>query len=90
MKKGTNSKFVLLLIVSAILSWIIANTIDTTHMELGALVNVFFPLLFGITSIVIYSITTHFFKNATMVKNLFILLFLLNIGFGVYIRIVTG
>ena len=86
-----------LLIFATIASWTIALSVDVDKYELGALVNIYYPPVFGILTILIFLILdwriqkiltapiSHS-KIQTIRITLTIILILTNIGFAFYIR----
>ena len=86
MKKKT--EYFILIAVSILLSWILAMSADLDKLELGALVNFIFPILFGIITLVFYLISCYFINTPTKLKTIAIILSIMNILFGMFIRFV--
>jgi hypothetical protein len=73
-----------LLIVATIASWIIAVSVDLDKYELGALINLIYPPVFGMLTILTFLIVD-WCTNKIRVP-LTIMLCLANIAFAFYIR----
>ena len=73
-----------LLIVATIASWVIAMSVDLDKYELGALINFFYPPIFGALTILTFLIIDWITKKIRV--PLTIILILANIAFAFYIR----
>ena len=88
---GTNNKGTLLgqvfcIGLSVLLSWLIAMSADLVELELGALVNMFYPLLIGLFSIIAFLLAARFLNHKKWLAFVFVLMMLINIACGLYIR----
>ena len=61
---------------------------DLVKLELGALINVFYPIFIGALTIILFIIFSVIVKNEKWRKGFLILIILLNIAVGLIIRFV--
>ncbi len=76
------------ILISILCSWLIAMSADLGKLELGAVINFIYPLIFGFVFLGIYWLLAKFIKNDGLNIFLLILTILLNLGVGLYIRFV--
>jgi hypothetical protein len=77
----TKLKNIVIIIISIIVSWVLAMTTDLSGLELGALANLFFPPMLGIVTVLIYVVLGLVLKRYRLV--IVIILCLLNISLGI-------
>jgi hypothetical protein len=61
---------------------------DLVKLELGVIINILYPIIFGILSIIIYLIGSWIFKGNEWRLFFLILALMLNLSAGSYIRLV--
>ncbi len=49
--------------LSIVLSWCISMSSDLVKLELGVIINILYPIIFGILSVIIYLIGSWIFKG---------------------------
>jgi hypothetical protein len=77
---------ILILVVSGIISWLIANIgVNTGNMEMAAIANVFFPPAIAVISIILFLLLDWLIKNGRFWITL--VLFLATVLSGLVIRI---
>ncbi len=76
----------IIIVCSAILSFIISVTVDMSTFELGALYNYFLPPIIGIITLIIFLIVCWISKNSTLRIIVLIFLCLYNIYAGFQLR----
>ena len=86
--KGTLLGQVFCIGLSVLLSWLIAMSADLVELELGALVNMFYPILIGIFSILAFLLAARFLKHTKWLTFVFVLIMMMNVASGLYIRFV--
>lgn len=82
----TIPKGILIIATATLASFILANTIDMSHHELGALINWFWPLLVGVLSVLIFLLLCWLTKNKNVriVAALTFSLYLIYIGIALH------
>jgi hypothetical protein len=79
---------ILFICISAFISFVLANTIDLSHHELGAFTNFFWPPLLGMLSLVVFLIVTFISKDRFIWKFFLVVLCFYNlyVGFALHIE----
>src|SRR5688572_7784927 len=62
-KRMTISNGVMIIVAATLASFILANAIDMSGYELGALINMFWPPILGVACILVYIVTAWITKN---------------------------
>ena len=78
----------LFIIISIILSWCIAMSADLGRLELGAMINLVYPILIGLLLLGFYAIITLFSRAEKVRFMVSIIIVFLNLATGIYIRFV--
>ena len=84
---GSTKNHLLLILLSIIVSLSISLSADLSKLELGALINLIYPILAGFISLILYFILRNIFKAANPIYFL-ISAILFNLLTGIYIRFV--
>jgi hypothetical protein len=77
---------IILIVISGILSWNISMSADLSKLELGAIVNLIYPIIFLTLSIVLFALLTWKAKRNSIKTALLIFFILFNLLLGLYIR----
>ncbi len=78
-----------MILISILISWCIAMSANLDKLELGAIVNLIYPIILGIASLLFYWLLSKFIKNKFFQFCILILTLIFNIGLGLYIRFVN-
>lgn len=84
----TIRKGLLIILLSAVISTILANTVDMTHYELGALINLLWPPILGILSLIVFLVICLIFKSPVvrLITLTVISLYLLYVGIALHLE----
>lgn len=76
-----------IIIFSAVISETLANTVDTSHYELGALYNLFGPVVLGLITLIVYGLTLLLTKNELGIKIIIAISSLYNLYVGLALHL---
>jgi len=77
----------LLILISAFVSLILAASTDMSHQELGALVNYIWPPVIGLLTLILFYLISFLIKNVTLLKIVLAFLCLYNIYVGLALHL---
>ncbi len=86
--KKTIRNHLIYIAISIVLSWCISMSADLVKLELGVIINIIYPIIFGVISLVFYLIGSWKFKGSKGRLVFLIIAILLNLSTGLYIRFV--
>lgn len=78
----------LLIFISAFVSFLLATTINIEHHELGALINYLWPPMIGLVTFMLFLIMSFIIRNAILLKVILAILCVYNlyVGFAFHIE----
>src|SRR5262245_61894818 len=77
-----------LIIISAVISFLLATTSDMSHQELGALANYIWPPVIGLLTLILFGLIVWVIKNEMVLIILLVILCIYNVyvGFALHIQ----
>jgi hypothetical protein len=66
MKRPPTAAQFALILLSVLISWCFATTVDLNRLELGALFNLFFPPMLGVLTLILFTIVRIIFKRQSV------------------------
>ena len=83
----TRTTGVLIICASALISFLLANTVDMTNYGLGGLINLFWPPFVGLLSVLLFLLLGWFIKTSKTVILIVVLLSIYNIYVGLALHL---
>lgn len=77
---------IIFLLLATLISWILSVTVDMSHYELGALINIFWPLVSGLGTMLFFVFTSWIFSQKKIRIGILIILcsYLIYIGIALH------